>query len=1004
MRTRAQLLRGGDVLLVRAAVLPLISQNVRWPLGDQADDCRRWLREVWAIPAFSDAAQAAAPGLARAVERVLGEPSTSARQLRKVVDATAGYFLRAAARPTPFGLFAGVATAAPGPCAGAIGTAHTPLARPDTLWLSHVRRSLTARPDVLPHLSFQVDSLAVRHGDVLDVPISGGRVASVQIHRPLAALLRLTADPVAGRDILEHLASLGASSEQAARLLDQALEAGALTSSLSAPMTEPDPLGHMLRLLVPLSANLKPDTAGVIDTLSAVHRLLTEHNTRGNAHTSRALRDAATEMMTGVCDRGRTRLSIDMRLDASVRIPQAVIREAERAGEALLRLTRNLREQPVWSAYHEIFWERYGAGSLVPVREAADLAAGAGLPADFPMSLYRDPAARVLPRDELLMRKAWQAVRHGAAEVQLTDADIDELCTADLADVPVVPHMEMAVRVHASTGHAVDQGDFTLSVRPAWSTGTFSGRFAATLDESAIGAAYRALPTLVADALPAQLSFATPHPHAENVGRTPLFLPYVIPVGEHRAPADNVIPLDDLAVLSTGRQLHLVSISRRRVVEPVVLHPLALEKQAPPIARFVAMLARGIAGAWTRFDWGPLAPSLPYLPRVRYGKTVLSPARWRLTTDDLPATAFTGGWHEALSGWAHEWSCPRRLELRDDDRYLRLDLTEPVHARLLHAHLQRLGSAELVEAPADSDMSWIGHAHELTLSMTSARPPLPHPDLTAAPVVHNATLRPPGAAGAKWAQAKVFTHPLVMDQILTRRLPGLLDSLRDPQCWFVRYRTSQEDEHLRLRIEAPDPDSHATVLRELATWFEQLQGSSLASRLVIDGYRPELGRYGSGLALEAAEAVFVADSAVVRSLLSDSPKADRRVLCALGMIDVARGLLGDEEGVRWLAVTSAHTAASQDVTRAVLNEVRAGALGRRTGWTERTNTAREQRHKALGAYRAQLGDRPLDPVLESLLHMHHNRVMGPDREAEAACRHAARQACRSLVARGVFDE
>ncbi|MGW1758960.1 lantibiotic dehydratase C-terminal domain-containing protein [Streptomyces mirabilis] len=37
---------------------------------------------------------------------------------------------------------------------------------------------------------------------------------------------------------------------------------------------------------------------------------------------------------------------------------------------------------------------------------------------------------------------------------------------------------------------------------------------------------------------------------------------------------------------------------------------------------------------------------------------------------------------------------------------------------------------------------------------------------------------------------------------------------------------------------------------------------------------------------------------------------------------------------------------------------------------------------------------------ESLLHMHHNRIMGPGREAEAACRHAARQACRSLRAQG----
>ncbi|MFV0135517.1 lantibiotic dehydratase [Streptomyces sp. HMX87] len=1002
MKTRAKLLSSGDVLLVRAAVLPLNSQNIRWPVEDDPADCRRWLEEVWANPTFSDAARAATPRLAKAADRVLQGQDVSPKQLRKTVAATARYFLRAAGRPTPFGLFAGVATAGRGPCTGTIGTAHTPLARPDTLWLDHVRRDLAARPDVVPHLSFRVDDLVVRRGDVLDRPLSGGRMASMRVHRPLAALLKLAADPVPGHELLLHLGELGGTPGQAMRLVADALEAGALASNLAAPMTEPDPLGHMLRLLLPVKANLNPGTVGVLDELTDIHRLFGAHNAAKSPDVARKLRQTAADRMTGVCDEGRTRLSVDLRLDATVRVPPPVLEEAERAGEALLRLTRNLRERPVWSTYHEIFWERYGAGSLVPIREAADLAAGASLPADFPMSLLTEPPVSVLPRDELLMRKAWQTAIHEAQEIRLTDADLDELCTADLDEVPVVPHMEMAVRVHAATAAAVDEGDFTLTVRPAWSTGVYSGRFAVTLDDSGMGAAYRKLPTLVDGALPAQLSFVPPHPHAENIARTPQFLPYVIPVGEHWEDADHVIPLDDLAVLSTSRRMHLVSLSRRRVVEPVVLHPLALEKQAPPLARFIALLARSFAGAWTRFDWGPLAVGMPYLPRVRYGKAILSCARWRVTAKDLPDSSFGPAWHDALTRWAANWKCPHRVELFSDDRYLRLDLAEPVHARLLHAHLKRHGDAELIEVPEDHELGWIGHAHEITLPMTSARSPLPHPDIAMAPVVRNEMLPPPGAA--QWAQAKLFTHPTVMDEILTRRLPELLDTLGGRDCWFIRYHTSQEHDHLRLRIAAQNAASYAEVLQALTEWTEQLQRAGLVSRLVIDGYRPEFGRYGTGPVLEAAEAVFVADSDMTRHLLADIPKADRNVLCALGMIDMARGLLGEEEGVRWLATTAADASGRQEITRAVLDEIRAGALGRCTGWTDRIVNARERRSKALDAYRMQLGGRPLDSVLESLLHMHHNRLMGPDRETEAACRHAARQACRSLLARRATND
>jgi thiopeptide-type bacteriocin biosynthesis protein len=133
-------------------------------------------------------------------------------------------------------------------------------------------------------------------------------------------------------------------------------------------------------------------------------------------------------------------------------------------------------------------------------------------------------------------------------------------------------------------------------------------------------------------------------------------------------------------------------------------------------------------------------------------------------------------------------------------------------------------------------------------------------------------------------------------------------------------------------------------------------------------------------------------------------KADRRVLVALGMIDVAAGLLGETEGTRWLATTAAAGTGRRDVTRAVADDVRARRLGPRPGWTDRVDDASRRRRAALGAYRAQLGSRRIGAVLESLLHMHHNRLMGPDREAEAVCRHAARQACRSLVARGFAGE
>ncbi len=49
---------------------------------------------------------------------------------------------------------------------------------------------------------------------------------------------------------------------------------------------------------------------------------------------------------------------------------------------------------------------------------------------------------------------------------------------------------------------------------------------------------------------------------------------------------------------------------------PQVFHALALDKQPPPLARFLANLPRAFSAMWTVLDWGPHADRPPYLPRV----------------------------------------------------------------------------------------------------------------------------------------------------------------------------------------------------------------------------------------------------------------------------------------------------------------------------------------------------------------------------------------------------
>jgi thiopeptide-type bacteriocin biosynthesis protein len=697
---------------------------------------------------------------------------------------------------------------------------------------------------------------------------------------------------------------------------------------------------------------------------------------------------------------GRTPTAVDLALDCEVRVPDHVAREVERAASALLLLTRRPAGHPAWRDYRTAVRDRYGAGTLVPLRDLVDSGSGLGYPAGFPASVLSPPAAGLLERDERLLALAWQTIADGTREMVVTDRVLRTLTEGYRVSERAVPaHVELSVRLHAPSTDAVDRGDYQLTVTPASRVGTLTSRFTAVIPDSGLEEIYRAAPAATAGALRAQLSFPPLYPQAENICRVPRYLPDVLSLGEHRDGADGTtISVDDLAVTVVGGQLYLVSLSRRQVVEPQLFHALALERQARPLARFLAHISRAYSASWTEFDWGPQARKLPFLPRLRYRRAILSPARWRLTSDTVSGATDSEGANDALSRWRARWKVPGTVELRDVDRTLRLSLDEPAHLTILRTYLRRDGEALLTEAAAPEALGWIsGHAHEIVFPLTSTRPPRPSPRLDTAPIVTNRTHGQfPGSRDSACTYAKVYAHPDLHHEIIINYLPPLVAALGpDCQLWFVRYRGPHETDHLRLRFCGPEGDRWSAHATALGAWAERLRDAGVANHTTFDTYRPEIGRYGGTVeAMDAAETVFATDSLAVAAALRSPtrPSLHPTAMAAINMWDLACGFLGDTAvTARWL-VGQGRPAARADGAAAaqVVSVVRGDTT---LVMADDLIHARHIRADALAAYRAALPAAvDISPVLESLLHMHHNRAFGVDPESERTCRHLLRQA------------
>ncbi|MFD7137702.1 thiopeptide-type bacteriocin biosynthesis protein [Streptomyces sp. NPDC059894] len=470
-----------------------------------------------------------------------------------------------------------------------------------------------------------------------------------------------------------------------------------------------------------------------------------------------------------------------------------------------------------------------------------------------------------------------------------------------------------------------------------------------------------------------------------------------------------VLTPEDLAVGCDGRRMYLAVPERGHRVEAVGMHALNLRTHTPPLVRFLTELSRAQCAQVTVFDWGA-AVAMPFLPRLRYGRTVLAPARWQLEASELPGPARPRAeWDAALSDWRARRRLPRRVHLIEDDRRLFLDLNEAGHRALLRRHLDRTHLAVLVEAPEPDAYGWCGgRAHEVVVPLKATRPstwpPLPAPSLARA--LSTDQMQTPASSSV--LLAALYGDPRRQDVLLSRHLPGLLEQLGNPPWWFIRFR--DPNQHLRVRIALPDPAAFADTARTVSAWADELRSIGLLADLRYPTSYREMGRWGTGSAWEAAENVFRADSCAILAQLTQPQRPGPRTLVAAHTVAITSAFLGTiEAGMKWL-IDHVPPTAPVPVPRPQFTEtVRLadpsddwsalrsvpGGDAIVSGWADR--------EAALAAYRQHLPGPDtqgiaVDDVLTSLLHVHFVRHVAVNFPEEEVCLYLARAAALAWTA------
>jgi lantibiotic biosynthesis protein len=956
-----------------------------WPLRRvtdlyAADDLLRAIGDVLS-PDVEWALYLASPELHRALReaqrRGSNDPDSQVVALRVLA-----YLVRMGFRPTPYGLFAGVALArAGGETTLALDAAWHTSTRFDAEWMGDRVRPLERR-------AFTDGSLRVCFADAVfergrRLYLVGQRtpesseileadhdaLVSVELTPVLAAIRAQTATPVTTGALAAHVAELaGAAADDAMRLLLSLWESGFLISEL-ALTPGADPLGAATRLVNDLDPALGValgDVRGQAARLDATPVAELPPPSSSGLAASAALFGTTVAKM----------LQIDALASLTGALGEHVVRTAERYAELMLRGGYAVEH----ARFRELFARAFdGHERLVPLMDFVEAA----------MSLRGEPQADIAPRvpkperTRVLGDLVSRALRDGRLEVELDDRAREVLYPAlpDEGELPI--SLDVAFQVIASDVESVAAGRYVLcpsGLTAGTPRNSVIARFA-----GALGYDMRSDGPAEPGIVDAELIYSARQERADNLGARCATCEFEIAPGMFPSPdgSPRRIALSDIYVGldREGRfALHSASLGRRIRVRQTSM--LSWRLLAPPVCYVLRLVAEDGARALSPFDWGPFH-EMPFRPRVRDGNIVLSPAAWRIADVLTPVAPDLAEFERSVRAFAASAKLPRYVSMVESYNKFLVDLESPSGIALFHDQLKRAKSAvHLEEAIPAPGQTWLAgpdgtHVAEIVVGFDVDAPRRAHEAVR--PVAAAARLS--GPAG-EWLYAQLSASLQSMDTLLRTEIAALVHELElGAEPWFfVRYAIPEP--HLRLRFRLRDERKRRSAIER----FERMTAQQSIRRYALATYERELERYGGPESLAQIERVFAVSSrwALIRLRLKHKGKA-RVAGCVHDAVLLAQWLFGANELERLVQVTRP-AAARKSVgwERELLRELARPQPGdwRADDRATVTEVARSLRDLARDG---TMSRSPVD-VFPLLVHMHANRlgIFGRDEEQVVA--------------------
>lgn len=651
---------------------------------------QRRLRRILEDAAVREALFVASPSLSDRLPVWLDDPDSA--KGRGVERALVKYFARMSGRATPFGLFAG----------GSVGrvaqethleflerdvySRHTRL---DMDFLNALVDGLLADPAVRAELSYVPNSTLYRIGDrwhYVEWRLKGRERSYALVVADDDEYLRATLEAASGgaarSELAGGLVDDEITREEAEEYVDELIGSQVLVPTLATAVTGPETIDDLVRQLEGY-----PSTRPAARTLEHVRDTLIEMDILGPGRDPGAYRDVAASLSDLPAEAEISRLfQVDLTKPVrKLKLGEDVLACVSETLAALYRLFG--RPSDPLEDMKKRFGERYG-DQTVRLVDALDDETGVGLlSASGPQSDVSPLLAGLAfpgragtggsstdASDQWLKAQLVRAAREGSEELRFSPEELPALQTgaaAPLPDALSVMGSVLGPGASRQDGDAAPRIVFRGASGP--SGASMLGRFCHGDPELLEGALrhLRDEEKLAPDVIFAEIVHL-PEGRIGNVLARPLLRDYEIPyLGRSGAADERQIRIDDLDLSLQEGRLVLTSRSLGKEIRPRLTTAHNTEGRSLGLYRFLARLShqglvRGLGWSWGSHD------SLPFLPRVRIGRAVVSPRTWNAAQPELKELQDDRE-HEAfrkVTAWRRDRDLPRFVGLADGDNVL----------------------------------------------------------------------------------------------------------------------------------------------------------------------------------------------------------------------------------------------------------------------------------------------------------------------------------------------